>query len=425
MTDSRDLAKVSIVVPVYNVEDYLDKCLNSLVKQTLKDIEIILVDDGSTDRSGDICSKWEKKDHRITYIRNKHEGLGPTRNLGIKVAKGKYIMFVDSDDWIENDAAELMYNTAERLSADIVIGDFNYVVKDLQNNIKVNVSKLRIDGEVPIDPSSDIKLIDKARLFLIGKMFNREFLINSGVEQPVYAFEDVAIVPFLVVKAKIICRVPKPLYNYYRCRTNSIVNSVERYGDLKKALMEMKRSFVREGIYEKYYEVLKKISYSQVRFIYMKLLGNNEEISTDNKWIIEELYEFMDREYPDWINIDKYSIGITSNNSIIKGAVNKLVFNSKTIYEVEDNYNELLDKDILILDSADNLEVLEKNCYRGKVLLINFINEEYKSKDISNYIYDLCESSKLNLKVIDFKLDKVACEENIEWDLSDEILRNL
>ena len=157
----------------------------------------------------------------------------------------------------------------------------------------------------------------------------------------------------------------------------------------------------------------------------MKLLGNNEEISTDNKWIIEELYEFMDREYPDWINIDKYSIGITSNNSIIKGAVNKLVFNSKTIYEVEDNYNELLDKDILILDSADNLEVLEKNCYRGKVLLINFINEEYKSKDISNYIYDLCESSKLNLKVIDFKLDKVACEENIEWDLSDEILRNL
>lgn len=101
---------VSIIVPVYNVEKYLDRCLNSLVNQTLKDIEIVLVDDGSPDNSPFMCDEWAKKDSRIRVIHKKNGGLSSARNAGLKVARGKYVGFVDSDDWILPDMYEYLAN---------------------------------------------------------------------------------------------------------------------------------------------------------------------------------------------------------------------------------------------------------------------------------------------------------------------------
>lgn len=93
--------KVSIIVPIYNVEKYLNKCVDSLINQTLKEIEIILVDDGSKDSSGLIADSYAEKDKRITVIHQCNAGLGPARNSGMKVASGEYIGFVDSDDWVK------------------------------------------------------------------------------------------------------------------------------------------------------------------------------------------------------------------------------------------------------------------------------------------------------------------------------------
>lgn len=113
--------KVSIIVPMYGVEQYVEKCIDSLLSQTLQEIEIILVDDGSPDRSGEIADEYAKKDSRIKVVHQKNAGLGPARNSGIRVATGEYIGFVDSDDWANHEMFGRLYKAAVENDADIVV----------------------------------------------------------------------------------------------------------------------------------------------------------------------------------------------------------------------------------------------------------------------------------------------------------------
>lgn len=115
------MAKISIIVPVYNVEKYIEQCIRSIITQSMKDIEIILINDGSEDKSFKICEEWGKKDSRIKLINKQNTGVSDTRNVGITVATGEYIMFVDSDDWIEKEACEYAYKEAKKENADSVI----------------------------------------------------------------------------------------------------------------------------------------------------------------------------------------------------------------------------------------------------------------------------------------------------------------
>ena len=112
--------KVSIIVPVYNVEKYLDRCMESLLNQTLKDIEIILVDDGSPDNCPQMCDEYAKKDSRVKVVHKANAGLGYARTSGLEVATGEYVAFVDSDDYVDLDAYQTMYNEAVRENADYV-----------------------------------------------------------------------------------------------------------------------------------------------------------------------------------------------------------------------------------------------------------------------------------------------------------------
>ena len=106
---------ISIVVPIYNVEKYLEKCVESILRQTYKNIEIILVDDGSPDLCGEICENYKKIDKRITVIHKKNGGLSDARNYGIKHSNGKYITFIDSDDYVERDYIEYLYNLIKKM----------------------------------------------------------------------------------------------------------------------------------------------------------------------------------------------------------------------------------------------------------------------------------------------------------------------
>ncbi len=121
------MSKVSIVIPIYNGEKYLDRCINSVLNQSICDIEVILVDDGSQDLSGEICDEYSTRDARIKVIHKKNGGLGAARNTGIEVAEGEYIGFVDCDDWISPDMYEVLYNTAVEQRAEIVSGRFAIV----------------------------------------------------------------------------------------------------------------------------------------------------------------------------------------------------------------------------------------------------------------------------------------------------------
>ena len=128
--------KVSIIVPVYNVETCLDQCVKSLVGQTYDDLQIILIDDGSPDRSGYLCDLWANQDNRITVIHKTNEGLSAARNDGLHIASGKYCCFVDSDDWMDIDAVSKAVSAAESEAADIVF--FPYVRETISNSTEVH-----------------------------------------------------------------------------------------------------------------------------------------------------------------------------------------------------------------------------------------------------------------------------------------------
>ena len=121
------MIKVSVIVPIYNAEKYLRQCLDSIINQTLKDIEIICINDGSTDSSAEICQEY-LSDTRVSYYSKKNEGLAAARDDGMQKATGEYIGFVDSDDWLELDMYEKMYNTAKNSDSDVVF--CNWITND-------------------------------------------------------------------------------------------------------------------------------------------------------------------------------------------------------------------------------------------------------------------------------------------------------
>lgn len=131
--------KISVIVPVYNVEPYLKKCVDSILNQTFKDFELILVNDGSPDNCGMICDEYSEKDCRVRVIHKENEGVAAARNTGINSVRGEYTMFVDSDDWIEEDTLEKLINQAELLKSDVVIFGS---IKDLYSNKELIKSEI-------------------------------------------------------------------------------------------------------------------------------------------------------------------------------------------------------------------------------------------------------------------------------------------
>lgn len=123
---------ISVIMPVYNMEQYLERCLKSVVKQTYSNLEILLINDGSSDKSGDICEQWAKQDRRIRVFHKENGGLSDARNWGLEYAKGEYLCFVDSDDYMEPDMLEKLLNALEKNAAEIAVCNFVYEYLDGQ-----------------------------------------------------------------------------------------------------------------------------------------------------------------------------------------------------------------------------------------------------------------------------------------------------
>ncbi|UKK50378.1 glycosyltransferase [Prevotella sp. E13-17] len=218
--------KVSIIVPCWGVEQYLDRCVNSLVNQTLRDIEIILVDDESPDRVPEMCDAWAKKDDRIKVVHKKNGGLGYARNTGLDNAGGEYVMFLDSDDTYELDVCERFYNVAKQYDADIVTGNFNTeympgkwrktdepVSRQVFKGIEVKRYMLDVIGSAPH--------ISRERQYPVSVclLCTKRNLIESNSlrfkSERDYASEDTLFKIPLLKHARIIVCEPYAFYNYY------------------------------------------------------------------------------------------------------------------------------------------------------------------------------------------------------------------
>ena len=235
--------KVSVIVPVYNVKKYLRKCLDSIIGQTLKDIEIILVNDGSTDSSLSICEEYAEKDKRITLISKENRGPSHTRNTGLKTAKGEYISFVDSDDYIEENMLEKLYNLGQESSADIIFCNHDI--------ISFNTFKGK---PYPYPTGKTVYASEFAKntnyflggniMTVWGKIYRRDFLSENNIffNDNIRFYEDFPFSSLCMEKAESICGTDEVLYHYV-LRDNSLSNTyffkyLDIFCNLNKEILE-------------------------------------------------------------------------------------------------------------------------------------------------------------------------------------------
>lgn len=226
--------KVSIIVPVYNVEKYLQKCLNSLINQTLKEIEIICVNDGSTDNSWQILENFAQKDARIKVFSQKNSGQSVARNVAIEQATGEYLGFVDSDDWVDLDFFENLYNTAKKYNCDIACAGFKRC-KRFRKSIRKFYKEVKIYSDI-----NDKVRIDKLpeHNYLWNKIYKREkwdFKFTEG-----RIFEDMAILIKILFKYDKMVTVPKTYYNYRKTQGSTVtLTNTKSREDFKWARKEL------------------------------------------------------------------------------------------------------------------------------------------------------------------------------------------
>ena len=215
---------ISVIVPVYNVEKYLRECIDSIIRQTYKNIEIILIDDGSKDSSGQICDEYTKKDKRIKVIHQENRGVSSSRNLGIKKSNGKWITFVDSDDWLEDNFIEVLFNIAKRENADISISGYNRV----QNS---KIEKINISTE--IQEYNSYEYLIKTLNPQTGLGFCHMRLIRKAVINNIQFDENLPVAEDALFNMQISTKINKAIHsnkNLYNYRNNS-ESVVKKYNE--------------------------------------------------------------------------------------------------------------------------------------------------------------------------------------------------
>lgn len=287
--------KISLIVPVYNVEIYLRKALDSIVSQTFKDVEVILVNDGSTDSSYDILQEYAKKYDNFIILNKENGGLSDARNAGLKIAKGEYIAFLDSDDYLHPKFLEVLYNLAIDNNADISCC-----------NCKMYFPKINLKLPIPTIPVNRVYSNEEALKKLIldytihhfswNKLCKRSIFEKNKIEFYDMYFEDISTSPRLFYNAKRIAVTTKSLY-YYTQRTGSILNTMDaqKINDYTKALgiirnyLEMKNDYNKyRRIFKHYATRVRLVNYYSVVKMHLEnkvLSGMADNIKNSNKLI--------------------------------------------------------------------------------------------------------------------------------------------
>ncbi len=243
---------ISLIIPVYNVQDYLYKALNSVVCQTLKNIEVIIVNDGSTDNSLEIIEQFAKQNPHFKIINQKNAGLSAARNAGLKISKGDYIAFMDSDDFIEPDFLECLYNAAVKNKADIVYCNFNFYYP--KSDFRLYMPFTCMPGVYSNSKALKKLIMDLGmHYFAWNKLCKRELFFDNDIRFYDMYFEDIATSPRLFYHANKIVVLGKALYNYTN-RNGSILNStnIKKINDFIRSLGVMRNFFEGHHDYKKY-----------------------------------------------------------------------------------------------------------------------------------------------------------------------------
>lgn len=308
------MVKVSVVVPIYNVEKYISQMIESLLQQTLNEIEIILVDDGSPDKSGEICDQYAKNDKRIKVIHKKNGGVSAARNDGLAIATGEYIIFCDSDDWLPLEALQKLYDAGKETDADVVIGDVYMFEKNKPRLVHVfgkpfvtedrNFIMRIIQADFyrsycPLPPKG-------GPVFGYGAPWNKivktELLKNNKIQFDTRlkgVYDDIIYVAYVLANAKKIAYISTPVY-YWRILSTSITHTYKSNAfDINNAIFNSWKEFISrydsQGMFIKpfYASIIRR--FVDIIPIYFLSLKNPKKFSVRMKemkmLILEPLYQ--------------------------------------------------------------------------------------------------------------------------------------
>lgn len=306
------MVDISVIVPIYNAEKYLNKCVDSLINQTKKELEFILVNDGSTDKTEEIIKLY--KDSRIKYFKNKNQGIGKTRNFGIEKATGKYIMFLDSDDYLKNNACEILYKSVEKTDADLAICDF-YKIYDSGVEEKIKLLSFK-----PTTLRKTPSLVNEINLAPWNKLYKKELITKNKIKfVENLKYEDAPFVIEAFSKAGKIIKVDEYL-NYYLIHGNSETTVRDkRCFDILKIIDLIRKNTKNEAYLQ---EEINKLT---VRIITnYTIQQRNQKDKNVGLDFIDEAFSYLEKEVPDYKN-NKYF----KNRSILKRTIEKSKFLTK------------------------------------------------------------------------------------------------
>lgn len=303
------MIKVSIIVPVYNVEKYLKKCLDSLVNQSLKAVEIIVVNDGSTDSSQKIIDLYADKYPNIIALTKKNGGLSDARNYGLRYASGEYIGFVDSDDYVELNMYELMYHKAKEEDCDIVECDLFHDYADGR------------DEEYGVEYYDKKMMLMMGRSVVWNKIYRRTWLESTGVRFiKGLIYEDVAFYSMIVPYINRISYVNIPLIHYVQ-RRNSLnnVSSVKTI-QILEILKRIKNYYMERNLYGEYHKELEFLTSRIIlcsSFLRMVKIPDKKERNA----ALHESWMVLNQMYPEWKK-NKYLKSLRSRNGYFMKMMN-------------------------------------------------------------------------------------------------------
>ena len=215
--------KISIIIPIYNAEKYLKRCIESIINQSLKEIEIICVNDGSIDNSLEILKKFQEKDKRIIIINKENGGASSARNAALRKAQGKYCLNIDSDDWIEERYLEDIYNRAQKEDLDITITDIIFEYQD-KNKDNYTITDLKIKNNEVITGKEYVKkfFIENSYGYTWNKLIKRELYIENNIyyDEKIFLLEDLEALMMLSYYATKIGKLNKAYYHYIQGENN-------------------------------------------------------------------------------------------------------------------------------------------------------------------------------------------------------------
>ncbi len=369
---------VTIVVPIYNAEKYLNDCLYSISVQTYSEIEVILINDGSTDESGKISQDWCDKDKRFIYLEQDNQGQGVARNRAIAVAKGSFVTFIDSDDWVDKDYIKELYETLGNEHADFCTCGWRfYDDKEMK------------EGEPMYDNYRDFSDINSFRMpNLARRLYRMDLFKENHIYMPVTPYEDMATFPVIACLATKTAYLEKPYY-YYRINTGkSTMDNIEKVRYYPAAMAYMINLFKGVGMFEEKKAMLLSVSLFHFREVLMKYKSIYEQKKyTELKDIFRKFldcnFEGWDRKYWMWgsLNIRETISNLKLESNLVED-IEHTFFGQTSIVSLMSDYSNIIARN---KEGISNT-LLQRSLYREfryinsserDYLVIDFLEERY------------------------------------------------